>query len=392
MRNFVKFLKFANSPSKNKVLFAAVAGVAGVALTTSHSAGATTTDSSTTNSAQSRGANFTFTPQLDSKPSFLDNHKTLTAFGTLPEAKIIRKIPDLIAKPGEDKLNLRLYQFQNCPFCCKVRAFLDYYGFGYEVVEVNSVTKRELKFSEYKKVPVIVVQNWNNKQLNDSSFIVSFLRTYFVDPERSLDEIKSFYPIFVYDSSEDPKKQSITYENDNKYFVMFNDRLKTKTDIGSRKEEREWRRWVDEHFVHTISPNIYRSFGESLESFKWFSKNGDWPTVFPAYERLFIEYVGALVMYFVGKKLKNKHNLKMDVRESLYDACDEWIRAIGQHRKFMGGDRPNLADLAVYGALTSFEGCEAFQDLLKNTEIGPWFRATKSAVEARLGVEEFGKI
>uniref|UniRef100_A0A915JJ14 Glutathione S-transferase n=1 Tax=Romanomermis culicivorax TaxID=13658 RepID=A0A915JJ14_ROMCU len=31
--------------------------------------------------------------------------------------------------------------------------------------------------------------------------------------------------------------------------------------------------------------------------------------------------------------------------------------AIGPHRKFMGGDSPNLADLAVYGAITSFEGC-----------------------------------
>lgn len=43
--------------------------------------------------------------------------------------------------------------------------------------------------------------------------------------------------------------------------------------------------------------------------------------------------------------LSLRHLLKPDVRESLYDACNEWIRAIGNHRQFMGGDRPNLADL-----------------------------------------------
>lgn len=50
-------------------------------------------------------------------------------------------------------LGLRLYQYQTCPYCSKVRAMLDYYGFSYEVVEVNAVTRSQLKFSkEYKKV------------------------------------------------------------------------------------------------------------------------------------------------------------------------------------------------------------------------------------------------
>uniref|UniRef100_A0A183GLY0 GST N-terminal domain-containing protein n=1 Tax=Heligmosomoides polygyrus TaxID=6339 RepID=A0A183GLY0_HELPZ len=50
-------------------------------------------------------------------------------------------------------LNLRLYQYQSCPFCSKVRAFLEFYGFSYEIVEVNPVTKSQLSFSrDYKKV------------------------------------------------------------------------------------------------------------------------------------------------------------------------------------------------------------------------------------------------
>ena len=33
---------------------------------------------------------------------------------------------------------------------------LDYYGISYNVVEVNSVTKKQLKWSDYKKVPIVV--------------------------------------------------------------------------------------------------------------------------------------------------------------------------------------------------------------------------------------------
>jgi len=51
---------------------------------------------------------------------------------------------------------LKLYQYRTCPFCCKARAYLDYAGFKYEVVEVNPLSRKEMKFSEYRKVPFVV--------------------------------------------------------------------------------------------------------------------------------------------------------------------------------------------------------------------------------------------
>ena len=48
-----------------------------------------------------------------------------------------------------------LYQYATCPFCCKVRSFLDYYGIDYDIVEVNPVSRKEIKFSEYRKVPFL---------------------------------------------------------------------------------------------------------------------------------------------------------------------------------------------------------------------------------------------
>lgn len=70
--------------------------------------------------------------------------------------------------------------------------------------------------------------------------------------------------------------------------------------------EREKRRWVDTSFVHVISPNIYRSIGESIAAFKWFDDFGEWPKYFSSIERYVIIYTGALAMYFVGMKLKKK--------------------------------------------------------------------------------------
>jgi len=48
---------------------------------------------------------------------------------------------------------------------------------------------------------------------------------------------------------------------------------------------------------------------------------------------------------------------------------------------FVGGSEPNLADLNVYGILTAIQGSEAFQDLMTNTKIQPWFDRMKNLIE-----------
>lgn len=66
--------------------------------------------------------------------------------------------------------SITLYQYYTCPFCCKVKAFLEYYGLEYNIVEVNPLSKKELKFSKYyRKVPIAIV---NGKQVSTLLFIV----------------------------------------------------------------------------------------------------------------------------------------------------------------------------------------------------------------------------
>ena len=69
--------------------------------------------------------------------------------------KVSESESDTSFMPGVPKLTVTLYQYQNCPFCGKVRAFLDYYGIDYTIVEVNPLWKKEISFSKYRKVPFI---------------------------------------------------------------------------------------------------------------------------------------------------------------------------------------------------------------------------------------------
>ena len=70
-----------------------------------------------------------------------------------------------LSKEGPN-LKVKLYQYENCPFCCKVRAFLDYYGIEYEKIEVNPLLRKEIKFSEYRKVPIVIVNESQQVKLD----------------------------------------------------------------------------------------------------------------------------------------------------------------------------------------------------------------------------------
>lgn len=138
--------------------------------------------------------------------------------------------------------------------------------------------------------------------------------------------------------------------------------------------------------VHLISPNVYRTKDEALETFEWFSEAGEWDVHFPKWERNMMVYVGAIAMWAISKRLKKRHALSDDVRSHMYDACDKWIAAVEKKKTpFLGGNKPNLADLAVFGVLNSMEGCQAFKDCLENTKIGGWFYAMRKEVMMNRG-------
>ncbi|KAK1371076.1 Prostaglandin E synthase 2 [Heracleum sosnowskyi] len=221
-----------------------------------------------------------------------------------------------------------LYQYEACPFCNKVKAFMDYYDVPYKIVEVNPLSKKEIKWSDYKKVPILMV---DGQQMNDSSAIIDKLDS-MINSEKSAKEVP---------------------DND---------------------EEKQWRSWVDNHLVHMLSPNIYRTTSEALESFDYITSNGN----FSFTEKYTVKYAGAAAMYFVSKNLKKKYNIT-DERASLYEAAEQWVNALNG-REFLGGAKPNLADLAVFGVLRPIRYLRSGIDMVENTQIGDWYARMESVV------------
>ncbi|KAJ4966476.1 hypothetical protein NE237_018325 [Protea cynaroides] len=226
-----------------------------------------------------------------------------------------------------------LYQYEACPFCNKVKAFLDYYDIPYKVVEVNPLSKKEIKWSDYKKVPIVTV---DGEQLVDSSDIVDKLSCK-IHPEKSVNS------------------------------------------LPDDDEEKKWRRWVDSDLVHVLSPNIYRNTSEALESFDYITSNGN----FSFTEKITVKYAGAAAMYFVSKKLKKKYNIT-DERAALYESAETWVDALNG-RDFLGGSKPNLADLAVFGVLRPIRYLRSGKDMVENTRIGDWYTRMERAVVFGIG-------
>ncbi|KAG2386906.1 hypothetical protein C9374_001941 [Naegleria lovaniensis] len=237
---------------------------------------------------------------------------------------------------GKDKsqYSITLYQYQVCPFCCKVRAFLDYNEIPYKIVEVNPLFKSEIKFSkDYKKVPIVVVEGLLNNQLNDSSRIITHLND-------------------VVDTSGKMNTADVV----------------------------KWRKWVDDTFVHTLAPNIYRSNEEAVEAFEYISEQNG----FGWWQKQAVLYGGSFTMYAVAKRLKKKYGIDNE-REAIYACGKKWVNEALDSSKgpFHGGNEPDLADLAVYGILSSIEGLRTFNDLSKEVpQIGVWYHTMKNVVNS----------
>lgn len=175
------------------------------------------------------------------------------------------------------------YMYHPCPFCTKVRMFMDYYKLPYDKVEVDPLRKTQISFSAYKKVPIVLL---NGVQINDSAAIV--------------DTLYSLLP-------QEKQRPATT-------------------------EEITWRKWADDFLVHLLPSNIYRTPRESLESFDYLM---DSSFSLSTSARVLARYSGAAIMYLLVRfKLNAKYGVT-DARSQLYDAIDGFINAIGGDRSLI---------------------------------------------------------
>jgi microsomal prostaglandin-E synthase 2 len=240
-----------------------------------------------------------------------------------------------------------LYQYEACPFCNKLRAYLDFTRTPYVLVEVDPLLKRELAWSpDYQKVPVAVV---GGRRLTDSGKIIAALEEEAAARRRR----------------DAPQRAAVA------------DAVGAAGSVADGSEaERRFLAWVDERWVRLLTVNIYRSRRESLQAFDYMTKRNFHPWAAEA-----AKWFGALVhAHLIQGKLKARLGVA-DERAALFAAADEWTAALGG-RDFLGGARPNLADLAVFGTLRAVDGLDTSRELLaaRADAFAPWAARMRLAV------------
>lgn len=120
-----------------------------------------------------------------------------------------------------------------------MRAYLNYNRIPYDIVEVNSVMRTETKWSIYKKVPIVVIEN-EQIQLNDSSMIISAIESYLRMPTRKFKNVAQLYQPVI----EKDEKSKLTFNYPNKYFLvepLLTDRLDPNRKVQTEKTRNDAR-------------------------------------------------------------------------------------------------------------------------------------------------------
>ncbi len=218
----------------------------------------------------------------------------------------------------------KLYQYAACPFCNKVRSILRYKGVDFETIEVHPLNKKEISFSpDYRAVPIYV--DSKGLQVNDST------------------------PIMRHIDAEFP--QAPVFERD----------------PARREEEAKWLVW-SEKFVKGLPAAIYDTLPNALKSFDYITKVGK----FSWFEKITIKFSGAFIMTLVAKKIRKREQIN-DPDLFLKERAGEWAKGLGG-RPFMGGEKPNGADLAVFGITRSVEGLRAGKTLEESPVFADWLK------------------
>ncbi|HRJ54618.1 MAG TPA: glutathione S-transferase N-terminal domain-containing protein [Candidatus Thiothrix moscowensis] len=221
---------------------------------------------------------------------------------------------------------LTLYQFNSCPFCWKVKAFLNYRKIPYDVVEVTPFGMKELDFTDHKKVPVLK---------DDAEIVVE-------------------------------SSAIVRYLND-KYVQLL-----------PMPQDEEWQAWVDNTLVHYLPPLIHPNMGKSFQNFGLItagSKDG-------AIKRFLVRFAGAIVMPRVANKMKLKHNIQNPAAE-FQTALAHWVDNGLAGNAFYGGEQPGLVDTSVFGVLHSAHGMGILeQAATANPTFGRWYAACRSTMAA----------
>lgn len=247
-------------------------------------------------------------------------------------------------------------------------------GHGYSQVNVNPITKAELKWYEGKrKVPIAVIAEnvvqgsdainlaiyEENKKTHDicTHFFLRFFR--FLEPCGALPALTTCIC----------SAHGVTAD-----------------------EYNEWNRFADEEIAR---PLFRAASGNWTDAWQMMEYVDSMPE-YPSYMRKLYRFAAALITRLVSDRFAKKYNIQ-NAEEELYDGMSRFIQSYGKCplltsdkspsaarsdacalRFFVdttlhGGEKPSLVDIVVYGTLRSVETSEAVRTLVdSDKEIFEW--------------------
>ncbi|MFQ5512095.1 MAG: glutathione S-transferase N-terminal domain-containing protein [Candidatus Krumholzibacteriia bacterium] len=214
-----------------------------------------------------------------------------------------------------------LYGFQTCPFCWKVRSLLNWKGVDYSSVEVDPMTKAEIRWADWKSVPVFV--DADGTQVNDSNSILHYV-------DQKLGGAARFAR-----NGEDEKQDL-------------------------------WMSFSDQTLAKSIVPVVYRNLRSSLAAMDYVTSLER----FSRWQAFKAKWLGAVVMRLLG--LSRARMFELGPEENLTAQLDLVSAALSPD--FLGGSSPNGADFANYGILRSTQALRGFDLVARHPAAGPWYR------------------
>ena len=228
-----------------------------------------------------------------------------------------------------------LYQYESCPFCNKVRAYLDWRRIPDSVVEVDPLFKGALAFSEYKKVPLAVI---DGVAVPDSTAIIDAL-------EARLRAAGAIAPAAA---------------------------------AAPAAAVDPWRAWSDAVLVKHLTVNIYRSWPEALQTFDYLTQRN-----FPAWSAAAAKYIGAAAMVAVAGKRRKELGVapaQGAERAALAAVLGELEGGLAG-RPFLGGAAAGLGDVSCYGVLRSIRALPTYTEaVLGHPGAAAWCARMEGAV------------
>lgn len=224
-----------------------------------------------------------------------------------------------------------MYQYQICPFCNRVKSFLDYNKIPYQTIEVNPMTKKQIKSLGYGKVPVVTFNS--NHTMDDSMKIIEYVRDTFSSEELNIHQLWT-------------------------------------------PDTEKWAKWSELKLAILLYPNITGTFLHSWKAFRYCEDISSWSVT----ERLMNRYLGPVAMYLASSKIKKKYSI-VDEKKELDEALKEWTNAIGSNQ-FLHGERITLPDLLVFGVLRGIQELPAFPSMMeRNFALESWYRRVQLGID-----------